>query len=219
MAAHHLKLNRSKTLYISGDASPCQDFVITLKITWSDNACNLGYFWTISYCSFLLLLNWIGHIGFSFTTSGGSKGKKHQGESSLSGNMTENFTGLNVGNAVGSAEKENAGMTEALRQKFQWHSKPCLNVATVHHLPRNRSSEMSLNHPQSPALSSSFLPARTTTSPDFIFSHYKSDQGICSEGTALDCVPSPLIWQSCLWAKAGGVEADGGKSFSGGVHV
>ncbi|KAF4078148.1 hypothetical protein AMELA_G00196190 [Ameiurus melas] len=90
-------------------------------------------------------------------------GPRHCGEFSMAGNMAENTAGLDVGDAVGFAEQENAGTTDALRPKFQWDNKSCLNVAVVRPLPRSSSFEMSQNRPQSPALTPSFSPARATS--------------------------------------------------------
>ncbi|KAI5612329.1 troponin C, skeletal muscle [Silurus asotus] len=61
--------------------------------------------------------------------------------------MAENSAGHNAGN-VSFTEKESAGTQEDLRQKFQWGSKPCLNVATVRPLPRSQDG------PQSPVFTS-----------------------------------------------------------------
>ncbi|MCI4387409.1 hypothetical protein PGIGA_G00073650 [Pangasianodon gigas] len=85
----------------------------------------------------------------------------------MSGNMAENAAGLDVGNAVDSAEKEHAGTSEVWRPKFEWRSRPCLTVATVHPLPRSGSSDMSQNRQLSPAQTSLSSPRR---SPDDISS-------------------------------------------------
>ncbi|MCJ8741638.1 hypothetical protein PDJAM_G00072950 [Pangasius djambal] len=79
----------------------------------------------------------------------------------MSGNMAENAAGLDVGNAVDSAEKENAGTSEVWRPKFEWRSKPCLTVAAVRPLPRSGSSDMSQNRPLSPAQTSLSSPRRS----------------------------------------------------------
>ncbi|XP_060792922.1 siaz-interacting nuclear protein isoform X2 [Neoarius graeffei] len=85
--------------------------------------------------------------------------------------MAEDSVVLKDGKPVGFSEKEDPGMTEDMKSKFQWCSKPCLNVASVRPLPRNGNAETSLSHPQSPSpsLASSVSPARSTTSEDSDF--------------------------------------------------
>ncbi|KAF5903527.1 siaz-interacting nuclear protein [Clarias magur] len=84
--------------------------------------------------------------------------------------MAENAAVSDDGYAIGRAvdcvevspEKENPEMTEDLRPRFQWFSKPSLNVATVRPLPRSGNSQTSSDCFQMPASVSS----SARTSPD-----------------------------------------------------